>query len=60
MRQQVLGGGRAFGVGPLDAVHLDRGLRRVVDADVHHGGRGLHWGRGAVASGLLGAPRSPR
>lgn len=53
VRQQVLGRGRALSVGPLDAVHLDRGLGRVVDSDVHHGGRGLHWGRGAAASELL-------
>lgn len=52
VRQQVLRGGGALGIGALDAVHLDGGLGRMVDAHVHHGGRGLHWGRGRVASGL--------
>lgn len=46
VRQQVLRGGGALGIRPLDAVHLDRGLGRMVDAHVHHGGRGLHWGAG--------------
>lgn len=54
VRQQVLGGGRALGVGALDAVHLDGGLGRVVDPHVHHRGRGLHWeaGHGGFSAAL--------
>lgn len=55
VRQQVLGGGRALGIGPFDAVHLDRGLGWVVDSHVHHGGRGLHWGAGH--GGFRAAPQ---
>lgn len=43
VRQQVLRGGGALSIRPLDAVHLDRCLGRMVDAHVHHGGRGLHF-----------------
>lgn len=55
VRQQVLGGGWALGVGPFDAVHLDGGLGRVVDAHVHHRRWGLHWGAGH--SGFRAAPQ---
>lgn len=57
VRQQVLRGGWALGVRPLDAVNLDRGIGRMVHAHVHHGGRGLHWGGGA--RWLQGCPAPP-
>lgn len=43
MRQQVLGGGWALCIRPLDAVHLNGSFRRVMDTHVHHRGRSLHF-----------------